>query len=496
VPFRRLVHSRAHSGHIARGDSPRAACAPEEIGQSACHARLWAFSVIRGSAPSYYWPGCHIQTNLLEWMAIHIDASGWLIRRFGCRHSHMRSNFVAACRDGTEIAFKSLGIWGMSVTVRVQVSEGAGRHAALRRRRCSRISSKQRNMTSSSRFLTFTPWCGQLNNTRMCFETALVLAYLGDRTLVIPNGYRRNDEPEFVGGIFRPLHPQEYLDMRSVNRIVNMVTYRKYMAELRNTDVIDLIFDVNTAVFCYPVIPKWGSVSSAKLLAYAAGRSVFLEFTNSMRRCTTLNIKNPMLEHFYTFCFFSNAERTKECKLLIRDHVRFKPAISHLGNQIASHLGFFNAVHVRRSDFIRQYPNQNIPARSILENLKKYVTPRTKLYVSTDELDHNYFKPLRKYYEVMFLHDVLDTSRRGMARPLLSCLEQTICSLAHIFVGTRFSTFSGYITRLRGYGDVSNKEIYFTDGYEIRGDDEFSWLRWIKAGNPFWGREYREGWET
>jgi hypothetical protein len=312
---------------------------------------------------------------------------------------------------------------------------------------------------------------------------------------VIPNGYRYNNETESVNGKFRPLHPHEFLDIDLVSRIINLTSHEQYVKSFPNPNVINLIFDVNTTVFCSPAIPASGSPVLAKLLNYATGRSVF-ELTNSAAQHTTINIKNPMLEHFYTFIFFLDQKKAREYRRLVRDYVKVKPTIIRLGTDIARKLGYFNAVHVRRTDFIRLYPDQNIPARSLLNNIKKYIIPGTRLYISTDEPNHEFFNIFSRYYQIFFLSNVIDGARTKIPKASVACLEQIICSLAQVFVGTRLSTFSGYITRLRGYRNVSNKEIYFTDGYEIKDEGEFSWMSWVKAGNPLWGREFREGWET
>ena len=42
--------------------------------------------------------------------------------------------------------------------------------------------------------------------------------------------------------------------------------------------------------------------------------------------------------------------------------------------------------------------------------------------------------------------------------------DQVLCSAANgVFVGTWFSTFSGYITRMRGYLGYKDKSVYYGD---------------------------------
>jgi GDP-fucose protein O-fucosyltransferase len=356
-------------------------------------------------------------------------------------------------------------------------------------------------MQCSTKFLTYIPWPGDLNNTRMCFETALVLAFLSNRALVIPNDYRTVDEPEWLDGVFRPVHPKEFLDFDSISRAINMISYDEFASCGLEDQAIDLSFGVNSAVFCYPQIPELSSSSYSTLIEFASGRRHFLELTDATQRCMTLNIKRAMLEHFYSFFFFADVERANECKSLIKEHVQFRPEIVNLGTQIASRLGMFSAVHVRRGDFVRHYPTQDISAQLILKNMIKHVPPGTRLYVSTDESSHSFFAPFHELYEVIFSSDIRALFPADMSKESLACLEQVICSLAQSFVGTKLSTFSGYITRLRGYRDAPNKEINFTDGYEVSESslskkDSFSWISWVKEGNPIWGREYREAWES
>jgi hypothetical protein len=110
-----------------------------------------------------------------------------------------------------------------------------------------------------------------------------------------------------------------------------------------------------------------------------------------------------------------------------------------------------------------------------------------------------FFMPFEKYYDTVFFSDVVGVLELQPFSHSIACIEQTVCSCANIFVGTRWSTFSGYITRLRGHRRSRNAEIYFTDGYKLHQNrnpmERVSWSSWLEAGNQFWGREYQEGWE-
>jgi hypothetical protein len=186
-------------------------------------------------------------------------------------------------------------------------------------------------VSNDPRYLTYMPWQGQLNNTRLCFETALIWAYISGRALVIPPGYRYRHEPEWQDGEFRPLHPAEFLDFDHLSTIVPLIPYDQYAQGTSDGwqyDVVDISIEPGTAVFCYPGVPSEGSADAQRLEQFAVGRRIFLQFTPDLANCRTLNLESPTLEPFYAFFYFSEYRHELECKRLIRDHVKFRPACS------------------------------------------------------------------------------------------------------------------------------------------------------------------------
>ena len=85
------------------------------------------------------------------------------------------------------------------------------------------------------------------------------------------------------------------------------------------------------------------------------------------------------------------------------------------------------------------------------------------IYVATDEKDLSFFMPFMKEFKIVFLKDIAERAKltnSNINMNLLGMVEQVICANAHTFVGTPFSTFTGYITRMRGKGGRGNM-IYF-----------------------------------
>jgi hypothetical protein len=122
--------------------------------------------------------------------------------------------------------------------------------------------------------------------------------------------------------------------------------------------------------------------------------------------------------------------------------------------------GDFDTFHVRRGDF--QYTVTRATAEEILEMAQKKLTANSTIYIATDERDKSFFLPLKNHYDVVFLEDFapelqnVNTNYYGM-------IDQLVASRGRIFFGCWFSTFTGYINRLRGY----HADDHQTEGYEL-----------------------------
>lgn len=106
---------------------------------------------------------------------------------------------------------------------------------------------------------------------------------------------------------------------------------------------------------------------------------------------------------------------------------------------VASRLGSFCAVHVRRGDQLRLHPTLADATRPerILEMLRILVPTGNNLYIATDEWRRDYFDPLRAEYQVYqyFDFDSL-TAIRAVDNYLLYAIEKEIFARADIRIYT------------------------------------------------------------
>jgi hypothetical protein len=151
-----------------------------------------------------------------------------------------------------------------------------------------------------------------------------------------------------------------------------------------------------------------------------------------------------------------------------RNHIHLRPEIAFVASRIVRALGgpfAYSAVHVRRGDF--QYPTSKIPDEETYGNIRSLFKPNETLYLSTDETPE-FFKSMLQEHPVHVrsffdkdLQDVLiDPKLAGM-------VEQLVCSVGRIFVGTSLSTFTGGIYQMRYFNDLvlDKRELWHTQRY-------------------------------
>ena len=204
-----------------------------------------------------------------------------------------------------------------------------------------------------------------------------------------------------------------------------------------------------------------------------------------------------ILTHFYSYVYFAEHKREHFYKRFVRDRLHYHDEIfcaaskvlrlihmdaalvsgqpiprtennQTLGGDTNEGASFF-AFHIRRGDF--QFKETRLPANQIWESSKHLLDVKTPnnvklIYIATDEKDKNFFAPFKNGFEVRFLENYYEKAGlNDLNQNHIGMIEQIVCANAHTFIGTPRSTFTGYITRMRGYyrDDRYSRTFYTMD---------------------------------
>lgn len=136
----------------------------------------------------------------------------------------------------------------------------------------------------------------------------------------------------------------------------------------------------------------------------------------------------------------------------------------------------FHAMHVRhRAEFAEQFQEHDKLSPELLLDYSSRHLDRnvsTIIYIATDVNNMTFFDPLREMFQLRFFSDFMNQYKDGREDSAvnfnhLGMIEQMICASADTFVGTRASTFSDHIMRLRGYYEDHRDERSFTFDQDI-----------------------------
>jgi hypothetical protein len=206
-----------------------------------------------------------------------------------------------------------------------------------------------------------------------------------------------------------------------------------------------------------------------------------------------------ILTHYYTYLYWENQHIQKIYKRIVRDRLHYHDIIFCTAGYIVKQIhndaskvspykpipspqnadrktlggnsnldATYYAYHIRRGDF--QYEDTRMSAESIWENTKHLLNSSISslIYIATDEKNKQFFKPfLESGFTVKFLDDYMplllanqhhiisssshnNNNQNKFNMNHVGMVEQVIAANAHTFIGTPYSTFTGYITRMRG----------------------------------------------
>lgn len=360
----------------------------------------------------------------------------------------------------------------------------------------------------TEQFLLFETWRGGFNNDRMSMESIYALAFLTQRTLVLPPNYY----------LYRlgMTNIAEYFEKEDMHFGVKLMIWedfiKLYPTKLKSDsmkgveELPDLFHEpkeshiIFNTVFCYPKVPDANTDEHARALKFGAGRTKLIDPSYFQGKKLVFFGERILLAHFYTWFWFPITHRAIEeyTRDVIRDHVHYPQAFLDVANGVIEKLPpSYVSFHIRRGDF--QYSEQrHLSWDNIFHNTRNLLLPDEAIYVSTDEPNMTDIKPLYDMWEreghkvYSFLH-IGEQTMVGKTNPYYyGMIEQIVCARARTFVQTRLSTFSGYIQRLRMYMEdtASDNRILYTDShypskYKLVTDKIPEWY-----GFPGWAREF------
>lgn len=366
-------------------------------------------------------------------------------------------------------------------------------------------------VTPKDYYLTFEPDPGGWNNIRMSMEIIFVLAAATGRTLVLPPkapfyllGTGKQNARSF--GSFFPLEHPEF------QKRVKVITMTEFL-EREGTKLLGLSSekveklkpvaemclhakdsDINCELL-YPLLRSKGLQPDMEAQAkscfvfdvdYFQGNTLSDDakqrvdrFCGSQRKAHYYDksLHEPrlihwdasksdhrLLNHFYAFLFFTDPVIDNYFKRFVRDFLHYKDQIYCAAGKIIHALNAegkpWSSMHIRRGDF--QYKVVKLPAEEWYNNTKEVWKPGEILFIATDERNKTWFDPIKRHHEVRFLDDYWDMAKLGtLDSNFLGMIDTIVASHGRAFAGTWFSTFTGYINRMRGYlGHSMNNSWY------------------------------------
>lgn len=227
-----------------------------------------------------------------------------------------------------------------------------------------------------------------------------------------------------------------------------------------------------------------------------------------------------LLVHSYAFLFFEDWKQDLWMKRFVRDQVRYNDQIQcaaarivqairryvvskqqNKKNEVAptSTNAPFDAFHVRRGDF--QYKRTRVEADIMYDMCKDEIPEGEVVYMATDEVrNKSFFNPLAQHYDLLFL-DNFTHLIRDMNPNYYGMIDQLVASRSRTFFGCWFSTFTGYINRLRGYDSDLHKLPGFAHGilnsyYYALPDKKYRMREYWPLSGAFYAREFPTAWRN
>jgi hypothetical protein len=366
----------------------------------------------------------------------------------------------------------------------------------------------------------------------MSIEVGVVLAHLTNRLLVLEGNHPPSANIVPYDGRVDNSRPSRITDL--IELPVPWID--SDAAELDSVEGLELTdHSLHDVIFYFP--------SSRDLLtqdatAFARGRQHWVTVTDRHDRIPLLRLtEQPLIpdtqtpQHrknlsFYSYLFYLDDEFRRSAYRTLSRMVPQTP-YRELATRIASDLGSFNAVHLRRGDFKLTYGVTTLDRKpwEAIEAMDQVFRRDDPLVILTDERDDPFFREIVAAYPASLFIDwhILDHYGEEFARLpqsdsiCLAHLSQLVAGESDNFIGTMTSTFTALVQRYRGNGGKHEPFRYLWNEIPDEGsrlergrhnlsdcialdqgimveeqDGPYTWNRVSQRLNPSWMREWPE----
>tara|TARA_R100000734_G_scaffold19121_2_gene18276 strand:- start:8409 stop:10970 length:2562 start_codon:yes stop_codon:yes gene_type:complete len=324
------------------------------------------------------------------------------------------------------------------------------------------------------KYMSFDPWWGGFSNIRMTYELVGAISVITGRTIILPHRIyclflsEWQDKSSWFD-MFDALDIHKYKEHFDCVDYYDISDYEKHENEkhyFENIGETAKLFmfgdkDSNSGPQKCPgndYVLTCGIENNEEFELFRHNRTVIdLECEDKY-----IHFPRNLFGHFYYHVYGKNPVIRNKIKNKVNKGIQYKPEFFVEANTITKQLGEFNAIHVRRNDFLQV--RKDIAEKqtiNLLDDIKNRIPSDKPLFIATDEKDKSVFLPLKEKYNVLYITD-FKHNRSDLSELLV---DQIICSKADIFLGSHMSTFSDYVNILRaqaGKKDFHREGTNFT----------------------------------
>lgn len=310
-------------------------------------------------------------------------------------------------------------------------------------------------------YISFNPcFCG-LCNVIMSYEVAFAISYITKRKIILPPKTWISHVEKFVDiwSIFdkevakSEFNCVEFDDVPEIKNNIEKINGERFSFQNITNYVKDLcdikIFsnsNQNTVLYESSVVFSGIQHNTEDFKNFVGKRKiVYLNFPNKF-----IHFDENLFGSFWYHVYPGNSLKRDYLKEKINKTFRYRQKFYDMSEIVSKQLGEYNALHVRRGDFLHtmndNYLDSVESGRKILKKILPLIPVNIPLYISTDETNLDFFEPIREFYKIYFYKD-FDYDLNDLDRAVL---EQVICSNAKDFHGSWLSTYTKRINVMRG----------------------------------------------